>query len=153
MARISALSSTLTDDVMAAQLTPTAAGVSLARRPFDPRALVKDAAGVAGCLARCRGLGFSHRAEMSSLPAGCWVVGDDRRVFHLLLHMVGVLLDQCECHCHDLCFAVDTVPVGDQETMSGSGLPDWITPNFSGCKKESQDAPASASVQPAPRRG
>ncbi|ONM58023.1 Protein EIN4 [Zea mays] len=133
MARISALSTTLTDDVMAALLTPTAAGVSLARRPFDPRALVKDAAGVAGCLARCRGLGFSHRAEMSSLPAGCWVVGDDRRVFHLLLHMVGVLLDQCECHCHDLCFAVDTVPVGDQETMSGSGLPDWITPNFSGC--------------------
>lgn len=133
MARISALSSTLTDDVMAALLTPTAAGVSLARRPFDPRALVKDAAGVAGCLARCRGLGFSHRAEMSSLPAGCWVVGDDRRVFHLLLHMVGVLLGQCECHCHDLCFAVDTVPVDDQETMSGSGLPDWITPNFSGC--------------------
>ena len=142
MARISALSSTLIDDVMAALLTPTAtrgepasagAGVSLARRPFDPRAMVKDAAGVAGCLARCRGLGFSHRAEMSSLPAKCCVVGDDRRVFHLLLHMLGVLLDRCECHCHDLCFAVDTVPVGDQETMSGSGLPDWITPNFSGC--------------------
>ncbi|CAD6223602.1 unnamed protein product [Miscanthus lutarioriparius] len=143
MARISALSSTLIDDVMAALLTPATvrgepesagASVSLARRPFDPRAMVKDAAGVAGCLARCRGLGFLHRAEMSSLPAKCCVVGDDRRVFHLLLHMLGVLLDQCECHCHDLCFAVDTVPVDDQETMSGSGLPDWITPNFSGCK-------------------
>ena len=142
MARISALSSTLTDDVMAALLTPTTAtrgepasaapGVSLAWRPFDPRALVKDAAGVAGCLARCRGLGFSHRAEMSCLPAECWVAGDDRRVFHLLLHMLGVLLDRCQCHCHDLCFAVDAV-VGDQETMSGSGLPDWITPDFYGC--------------------
>ncbi|XP_039834684.1 ethylene receptor 4-like [Panicum virgatum] len=91
MARISALSSTLTDDVMAAVLTQTtphgetasaaavAAGVSLARRPFDLRALVRDAAAVSGCLARCRGIGFSHRAETSSLPSDCWVVGDDRR--------------------------------------------------------------------------
>ncbi|KAG2637476.1 ethylene receptor 4-like [Panicum virgatum] len=130
MARISSLSSTLIDDVMAAVLTPTtphgepasaaAAGVSLARRPFDLRALVRDAAAVSGCLARCRGIGFSHRAEMSSLPGECWVVGDDRRVFHLLLHMLGALLDRCECHCHDLCFSVETV-AGEQD------------PNFSGC--------------------
>ncbi|WVZ66174.1 hypothetical protein U9M48_015436 [Paspalum notatum var. saurae] len=148
MARISALSSTLIDDVMAALLTPTPpttargqppasapAGFTLTRRPFDLRALVKDAAGVAGCLARCRGLGFSHRTEMCSLPAECWAVGDERRVFHLLLHMLGALLDRCECHCHDLCFSVDTVVAGDHhqaETMSSSSsLPDWITPGFS----------------------
>ena len=87
----------LSDDVMAAVLTQTtphgetasaaavAAGVSLARRPFDLRALVRDAAAVSGCLARCRGIGFSHRAETSSLPGGCWVVGDDRRVIILTL--------------------------------------------------------------------
>ena len=130
MARISAFSSTLIDDVMAAVLTPTtphgepasaaAAGVSLARRPFDLRALVRDAGAVSGCLARCRGIGFSHRAETSSLPGDCWVVGDDRRVFHLLLHMLGAVLDRCECHCHDLCFSVETV-AGEQD------------PNFSGC--------------------
>ncbi|PUZ72344.1 hypothetical protein GQ55_2G386600 [Panicum hallii var. hallii] len=141
MARISALSSTLIDDVMAAVLTPTtpcgdptsaaAAGVSLARRPFDLRRLVRDAAAVSVCLARCRGIGFSHRAEMSSLPGECWVVGDDRRVFHLLLHMLGALLDRCECHCHDLCFSVETV-VGEQDPAM-SDHRDWITPNFSGC--------------------
>lgn len=137
MARISALSSTLIDDVMAALLAPAtgrgepasspSAGFSLRRRPFDLRALVKDAAGAAGCLARCRGLGFSHRTEMSSLslPAECFAVGDDRRAFHLLLHMLGALLDRCECHCHGLCFSVD-VAAGDQET-----IPDWVTPSFS----------------------
>ncbi|CAN6168287.1 unnamed protein product [Urochloa humidicola] len=141
MARIGALSSTLIDDVMAAVVTPAtprcgepppAAGVSLARRPFDLRALVRDAAAVAGCLARCRGLGFSHRAEMSSLlPGECWVVGDDRRVFHLLLHMLGALLDRCECHCHDLCFCVETVAACEQDTAISEHR-DWI-PNFSGC--------------------
>ncbi|TKW35135.1 hypothetical protein SEVIR_2G351900v4 [Setaria viridis] len=141
MARIGALSSTLIDDVMAAVLTPTtprggepasAAGLTLARRPFDLRALVRDAAAVSGCLAHCRGLGFSHRAEMSSLPGECWVVGDERRVFHLLLHMLGVLLDRCECHCHGLCFCVETVTAGEQDPAM-SDHRDWIIPNFSGC--------------------
>lgn len=140
MARTSALSSTLMDDVMAALLTPppspgdqpvsAAAGASLvARRLFDLRALVREAACVAGCLARCRGLGFSHRAETGSLPD--WVVGDDKRVFHLLLHMLGALLDRCECQCHDLSFSVVTVVVGEEETMSDHR--DWTIPNFSGC--------------------
>ncbi|CAL5062385.1 unnamed protein product [Urochloa decumbens] len=146
MARIGALSSTLIDDVMAAVLTPTptatprcgeppqAAGVSLARRPFDLRALVRDAAAVAACLARCRGLGFSHRAGMSSLPGECWVVGDDRRVFHLLLHMLGALLERCECHCHDLCFCVETVAAAGEQDPAMSEHRDWIVvPSFSGC--------------------
>ncbi|KAF8669151.1 hypothetical protein HU200_051478 [Digitaria exilis] len=132
MARLSALSSTLIDDVMAAVLTTTAAsrggdpaasgGVSLARRPFDLRALVRDTAAVAGCLARCRGLGFSHRAETSSLPGECRVVGDERRVFHLLMHMIGALLDRCECHCcHDLCFCVEVAAGGEQDPANFSG--------------------------------
>jgi ethylene receptor len=144
MARISALSSTLAEDVMAAvpmQTTPRggepvsavgASGVTLARRSFDLRALVRDAAAVAVCLARCRGLNFSHQAEMSSLPGECWVVGDDRRVFHLLLHMLGAMLDRCECHCHCLCFCVETVTAGEQDpAMSDHRV--WIIPNFSGC--------------------
>ena len=68
----------------------------VARRPFDLRSLVTDAASVGGCLARCRGLGFSQQLEASSLPE--WVVGDDKRVFHLLLHMVGALLSRCHGH-------------------------------------------------------
>ncbi|RLN07854.1 protein EIN4-like [Panicum miliaceum] len=101
IARTSALSSTLVDHVMETVSTttgnhdppPPSSGPTLvARRPFDLRSLVMDAASVGGCLARCRGLGFSHQLEASSLPE--WVVGDDKRVSHLLLHMVGALLSR-----------------------------------------------------------
>ncbi|CAN6277967.1 unnamed protein product [Urochloa humidicola] len=66
----------------------------VARRPFELWSLVRDAATIVGCLARCRGLGFSHRLEGSSVLE--WVVGDDKGVFHLLLHMVGAVLSRCD---------------------------------------------------------
>ena len=106
IARASALSSTLADHVMETLSTAAAAGshdppppsslTLVARRPFDLRSLVTDVASVGGCLARCRGIGFSQQLEASSLPE--WVVGDDKRVFHLLLHMVGALLSRCHGH-------------------------------------------------------
>ncbi|TVU33047.1 hypothetical protein EJB05_24828, partial [Eragrostis curvula] len=103
----------------------------VARRPFELRALIRNVAGVAGCLSGCRGIGFSHQTEATALPE--WVVGDDRRVFHLLLHMVDALLSKCPrrhvagrvfsfsvCGCNDI--------VGDDQ--------DWIAVparyNFSG---------------------
>jgi ethylene receptor len=98
LARTGALSSTLMDDIMesvsAADPPPLSSPCLLARRPFELRALVRNVASVAGCLSGCRGIGFSHGLEAgSSLPE--WVVGDDRRVFHLLLHMVDELLSRC----------------------------------------------------------
>nr|CAB3449338.1 unnamed protein product [Digitaria exilis] len=106
IARTSALlvSSNLADSVMETLSTMDAGGdqppppgpAMVARRPFELRTLVRDAASVGGCLAGCRGLGFSHWLEASSLPE--WVVGDDKRVFHLLLHIVGVVLSRCHRH-------------------------------------------------------
>jgi ethylene receptor len=107
IARTSAVCSTLMDDVMetlprmvdirdpplSASPTPP---TLVSRRPFELRSLIRDAAFAARCLSGCRGLGFSHQLEASSLPD--WVVGDDRRVFHLVLHMVGALLSRCHGH-------------------------------------------------------
>ncbi|TVU33056.1 hypothetical protein EJB05_24837, partial [Eragrostis curvula] len=152
LARTSALSSALMDaDAMERLLLWTTAAAAadsaaardhpppppssprqlVARRPFELRALIRNVAGVAGCLAGCRGIGFSHQTEATALPE--WVVGDDRRVFHLLLHMVDALLSKCPrrhvagrvfsfsvCGCNDI--------VGDDQ--------DWIAVparyNFSG---------------------
>jgi ethylene receptor len=93
---------------------PLSSPCLLARRPFELRALVWNVASVAWCLSGCRGIGFSHGLEAgSSLPE--WVVGDDRRVFHLLIHMVDALLSRCHqplvagralsfsaCSCNDI---------------------------------------------------
>ena len=140
IARASALSSTLADHVMETLSTAAAAGshdppppsslTLVARRPFDLRSLVTDAASVGGCLARCRGLGFSQQLEASSLPE--WVVRDDKRVFHLLLHMVGALLSRCHGHVAGavLSFSVcsfsnivgddqDRIPVPERAKFSG----------------------------------
>jgi ethylene receptor len=102
IARTNAVSSTLMDDVMETLQrmvdirdpplsTPTPTLVS--RRPFELRSLIRDAAFVARCLSGCQELGFSHQLQANSLPE--WVVGDDKRVFHLVLHMVGAQLSRC----------------------------------------------------------
>ncbi|KAL6630077.1 hypothetical protein ACP70R_029842 [Stipagrostis hirtigluma subsp. patula] len=140
MARTSALSSTLMDDVMATLSTTTATDSGrdpplasprpVARRPFELRPLVRDAASVAGCLSGCRGIAFSQHLEANSLPE--WVVGDDKRVLHLLLHMVDALMMSRRRHRHGagsvLSFSVCSCNniVGEDQ--------DWIParPNFSG---------------------
>ncbi|XP_002451768.1 ethylene receptor 4 [Sorghum bicolor] len=104
IARTSAVSSTLMEtlprmlDVRDPPLSasPPTPPTLVSRRPFELRSLIRDAAFAARCLSGCRGLGFSHQLEASSLPE--WVVGDDKRVFHLVLHMVGALLSRCHGH-------------------------------------------------------
>ncbi|CAD6247592.1 unnamed protein product [Miscanthus lutarioriparius] len=107
IARTSAVCSTLMDDVtetlprmvdirdppLSASPTPP---TLVLRRPFELRSLIRDAAFAARCLSGCRGLGFSHQLEVNSLPE--WVVGNDKRVFHLVLHMAGSLLSRCHGH-------------------------------------------------------
>ncbi|KAF8769737.1 hypothetical protein HU200_006346 [Digitaria exilis] len=95
IARTSALLTLSTMDAGGDQPPPPGPAMA-ARRPFELRSLVRDAASVGGCLAGCHGLGFSHWLEANSLPE--WVVGDDKRVFHLLLHMVGVVLSRGHRH-------------------------------------------------------
>lgn len=59
-------------------------------RPFKLHSMIREAASVAKCLCVYKGFGFSIQVERS-LPD--YVIGDERRVFQVLLHMVGSLLD------------------------------------------------------------
>jgi ethylene receptor len=52
--------------------------------------MIKEAACLAKCLCIYRGFGFSIEVD-KSLPDN--VMGDERRVFQVILHMVGNLLD------------------------------------------------------------
>ncbi|KAG8100168.1 hypothetical protein GUJ93_ZPchr0013g34927 [Zizania palustris] len=127
--RTSTLLSALMDDVMDA-VTVNRQHLSLQRKPFSLHALIRDAISVAGCLSRCRGAGFLHHPPECSLPQ--WVIGDDKRVFHLLLDMVGTPLSRCDANCGAcrLSFSVSICNVGEERCSL-----DWIPmrPSFSGC--------------------
>ncbi|KAK4800800.1 hypothetical protein SAY86_021287 [Trapa natans] len=58
-------------------------------KPFDLHALIREAASLSKCLCIYKGLGFSMEVDRS-LPN--IVLGDERRVFQVILHMVGNLL-------------------------------------------------------------
>uniref|UniRef100_A0ACD5YQW6 Uncharacterized protein n=1 Tax=Avena sativa TaxID=4498 RepID=A0ACD5YQW6_AVESA len=116
IARTSALSLALANDADAETLTTS-------RAPFSLHALVREAMAVARCLSGCSGVLFSHQSE-SSMPE--WVVGDETRVFHLLLHMVGTLLSRRPCDgaaapgC--LALSIMSCSVGEDERYGR----DWI---------------------------
>nr|AER41642.1 ethylene+receptor [Oryza punctata] len=128
IARTSKLLSALMDDVMDA-VTMNRQHLPVQRKPFSLHALIKEAISIAGCLSHCRGAGFLHHPECA-LPE--WVVGDERRVFHLLLDMVGTLLSRCntESGACRLSFSVRICNVGEERYSL-----DWIPmrPTFSGC--------------------
>ncbi|XP_047078167.1 ethylene receptor 4-like [Lolium rigidum] len=107
IARTSTLSLALMNDVATETLTVN-------RRPFGLHSLIKEAMSVAGCLAGCQGVGFSYQLE-NSLPA--WVVGDETRVFHLLLQMVGALLSQQRSDAGRLLFSVSTCTAGQEDCI------------------------------------
>jgi ethylene receptor len=117
IARTSTLSLALMNDVATETLTVN-------RRPFGLHSLIKEAMSVAGCLSGCQGVGFSYQLE-NSLPA--WVVGDETRVFHLLLQMVGALLGQQRSDAGRLLFSVSTCTAGQEDCIP-------VQPNLSpGC--------------------
>jgi ethylene receptor len=124
IARTSNLLSALMDEVIVNRQH-----LSVQRKPFSLHALIKEAISVAGCLSHCGGAGFLHQLECA-LPE--WVVGDERRVFHLLLDMVGTLLNRCntESGACRLSFSIRICNVGEERYSL-----DWIPmrPTFSGC--------------------
>ncbi|VAI60317.1 unnamed protein product [Triticum turgidum subsp. durum] len=76
-------------------------------------------------LSGCSGVEFSHHPENSlPLPLPEWVVGDETRVFHLLLHMLATLLGRrCDGAAPGrLTFSVESCNVGEEERYSR----DWI---------------------------
>uniref|UniRef100_A0ACD5YX13 Uncharacterized protein n=1 Tax=Avena sativa TaxID=4498 RepID=A0ACD5YX13_AVESA len=108
IARTSTLSLALMNDVATETLT-------VDHRPFGLHSLIREAMSVAGCLAGCGGVGFSYQLE-NSLPE--WVVGDETRVFHLLLQMVGALLSQQQRSAAGrLLFSVSTCTAGQEDCI------------------------------------
>ncbi|KAK7830791.1 protein EIN4 [Quercus suber] len=62
----------------------------LEMRPFGLHSIIKEAFCLAKCLCIYKGLGFEINVQ-SSLPDQ--VIGDERRAFQVILHMVGYLLN------------------------------------------------------------
>ncbi|PNT69497.1 hypothetical protein BRADI_3g56550v3 [Brachypodium distachyon] len=123
IARTSTLALTLVNDADMETL-------AMSRVPFGLHALLREAMSVARCLAGCGGLGFSYRTE-NSLPQ--WVVGDETRVFHLLLHMVGTMLNRrCDGGAGCLSFSVKSCAAGEEERFGRDWIP--MRPSLSpGC--------------------
>uniref|UniRef100_A0A6N2LTX5 Ethylene receptor n=1 Tax=Salix viminalis TaxID=40686 RepID=A0A6N2LTX5_SALVM len=89
MMRTSNVLSTLINDVTEIS-TKDSGRFPLEMRSFGLHAMIKEAACLAKCLCIYRGFGFSIEVD-KSLPDS--VMGDERRVFQVILHMVGNLLD------------------------------------------------------------
>ncbi|XP_042484058.1 protein EIN4-like [Macadamia integrifolia] len=91
MTKTSSVLSTLINDVM--EISNSDKGrFPLEMRPFQLHSLVKEAACLAKCHCVCKGLDFSIEVD-NSVPN--WVLGDERRIFQVILHMFGNLLDGC----------------------------------------------------------
>ena len=68
----------------------------LEMRPFRLHSMIKEASCLAKCLCVYKGLGFEINVQ-SSLPDQ--VIGDERRAFQVILHMVRYLLNVFDGQC------------------------------------------------------
>lgn len=91
IAKTSVVVSTLVSDVMDMSALQQE-HFSLVMRPFDLTSMVKEAICITRSLCDCRDIGFRFQVD-DSLPDK--VVGDEKRVFHVILHMVGTLVNSC----------------------------------------------------------
>lgn len=88
MLKTSNVLSTLINDVM--EISANANGrFPLQMRPFELHSMIREAACLVKCLCMYKGFGFETDVQ-SSLPNQ--VIGDERRAFQVILHMVGYLL-------------------------------------------------------------
>jgi ethylene receptor len=81
--------STLINDVMEISAEDTGR-FPLEMRPFRLHSMIKEASCLAKCLCVYKGFGFELDVQ-SSLPD--LVIGDERRAFQVILHMIGYLLN------------------------------------------------------------
>ncbi|KAJ1281670.1 hypothetical protein BS78_04G323400 [Paspalum vaginatum] len=91
-ARTATVVSTLINDVMEMSYVHQER-FPLETRPFHLHSMIWDAACVARCLCDFRGFGFAVHVE-NVLPD--LVIGDERRLFHVLLHIVGNLIGRID---------------------------------------------------------
>ncbi|KAL5566905.1 hypothetical protein UlMin_030069 [Ulmus minor] len=88
MVKTSNVLSTLINDIMEISAKDNGR-FPLDMRPFALHSMIKEAACLAKCLCMYQGFGFETDVQ-SSLPN--WMIGDERRAFQVILHMVGYLL-------------------------------------------------------------
>ncbi|XP_021282308.1 protein EIN4 [Herrania umbratica] len=89
LVKTSSVLSTLINDVM--EISAKDKGrFLLDMRPFSLHSMIKEASCLAKCLSVYKGFGFEVGVQ-SSLPHQ--VIGDEKRTFQVILHMVGYLLD------------------------------------------------------------
>uniref|UniRef100_A0A2P2K5K0 Ethylene receptor n=1 Tax=Rhizophora mucronata TaxID=61149 RepID=A0A2P2K5K0_RHIMU len=89
LVKVSNVLSTLINDVM--KISAKEDGrFPLEMKPFRLHSMIKEASCLAKCLCAYKGLGF-ETDMLSSLPD--LVIGDEKRTFQVILHMVGHLLD------------------------------------------------------------
>ncbi|KAF3452331.1 hypothetical protein FNV43_RR02764 [Rhamnella rubrinervis] len=88
MVKSSNVLSTLVNDVMEISAKDNGRFL-LDMRPFELHSMIKEAACLAKCLCVYNGFGFVINVQ-SSLPNQ--VIGDERRAFQVILHMIGYLL-------------------------------------------------------------
>ncbi|CAL4886054.1 unnamed protein product [Urochloa decumbens] len=121
MARTATVVSTLINDVMEMSAV-NQERFPLETRPFHLHSMIRDAACVARCLCDFRGFGFTVQVE-NALPD--LVIGDERRIFHVLLHMVGNLIGRIDTG--NVTFRVRA----DDEAMEDQRWDPW-RPSYSG---------------------
>ncbi|KAH0455668.1 hypothetical protein IEQ34_015700 [Dendrobium chrysotoxum] len=63
--------------------------LTLEMKSFHLHSMIKEAASVARCLCDCRGFGFGVQVD-NAVPDR--VVGDEKRIFHVILHVIDKLL-------------------------------------------------------------
>ncbi|KAK1283487.1 Protein EIN4 [Acorus calamus] len=89
MVKTSEVISALVNDVT--EVSPVDSGrQNLEVRPFQLHDMIRQVSSLARCLCICGGYGIDFRVE-NSVPD--WVVGDEKRVFQVILHMVGNLVN------------------------------------------------------------
>ncbi|KAG0484318.1 hypothetical protein HPP92_008231 [Vanilla planifolia] len=78
--------------------------LTLEMRSFHLHCMIKEAASVARCLCDCKGFGFGFQID-NTVPDR--VIGDEKRIFHVILHVVDKLLSgydegflTFQVHCH-----------------------------------------------------
>uniref|UniRef100_A0A1D1YUD1 Ethylene receptor n=1 Tax=Anthurium amnicola TaxID=1678845 RepID=A0A1D1YUD1_9ARAE len=90
MMKTSAVVSALINDIVESPDSDTKS-LTLEMRPFQLHAMIKEAASIARCLCDSKGFGFGIQIE-NAVPN--LVVGDEKRTFQVILHMVGNFLNE-----------------------------------------------------------
>ncbi|KAH7691659.1 Non-specific serine/threonine protein kinase protein [Dioscorea alata] len=145
ISKTSSVVSTLINDVMEIS-TSNRDRLPLEMQSFHLHSMIKEAVSAARCLCDLKGLGFGIQVE-NAVPDR--VIGDEKRIFHVILHMVGNLLSGYNDGFVALRIFSDTEVDGEQDPQRIAWKPNFSSGNscvkFEIAIKESQNHGSSSS--------